>query len=66
MTTRARTFTYDVSVNRGWVAMSELGGTAIPNEEEEWTPEHLVLVGLCRCVLTSFRHHWIVNGEDFP
>jgi organic hydroperoxide reductase OsmC/OhrA len=54
---RARTFSYDVSLDREWAARSPLGGIAIPSEEEEWTPEHLVLVGLCRCILTSFRFH---------
>ena len=54
---RARTFSYDVSLDREWAASSALGGITIPNEEEEWTPEHLVLAGLCRCSLTSFRFH---------
>ena len=57
MSTRARTFTYDISLDRDWTARSALGGVTIPNEEEEWTPEHLVLAGLCRCTLTSFRFH---------
>lgn len=57
MTARARIFSYDVSLARGWAASSSLGGSTIPNEEEEWTPEHLVLAGLCRCILTSFRYH---------
>ena len=57
MSARARTFSYDVSLDRDWAASSALGGTTIPNEEEEWTPEHLVLAGLCRCILTSFRYH---------
>lgn len=57
MSARARTFSYDVSLDRAWVARSALGGIAIQNEEEEWTPEHLVLAGLCRCILTSFRYH---------
>jgi len=54
---RARTFSYDVSLDREWAARSPLGGISIPNEEDEWTPEHLVLAGLCRCILTSFRFH---------
>jgi uncharacterized OsmC-like protein len=54
---RARSFSYEVSLDREWIATSSRGGTAIPNEEEAWTPEHLVLAGLCRCVLTSFRYH---------
>jgi organic hydroperoxide reductase OsmC/OhrA len=53
---RARVFAYEVSVDRGWVATSSRGGTPIP-PEEEWTPEHLLLAGLGRCILTSFRHH---------
>ena len=57
MSARARTFEYDVELDRGWVARSSEGGTAIPNEGEAWTPEHLVLAGLCRCTLTSFRFH---------
>jgi organic hydroperoxide reductase OsmC/OhrA len=51
------TFSYDVSLDRGWAARSALGGITIPNEEAEWTPEHLVLAGLCRCILKSFRYH---------
>ncbi len=57
MSARARTFSYDVSLDRAWEAHSALGGAAIANEEDEWTPEHLVLAGLCRCILTSFRYH---------
>jgi organic hydroperoxide reductase OsmC/OhrA len=57
MSARARVFEYDVSLDRGWAAHSAAGGTAIRNEEEAWTPEHLVLAGLCRCSLTSFRYH---------
>jgi organic hydroperoxide reductase OsmC/OhrA len=29
----------------------------MPNEETAWSPEHLVLTGLCRCVLTSLHYH---------
>ncbi len=57
MSARARTFSYDVSLDTAWAASSTLGGITIPNEEEEWTPEHLVLAGLCRCSLTSLRFH---------
>jgi organic hydroperoxide reductase OsmC/OhrA len=64
MSTRARTFTYDVALDRDWAASSTLGGTTIANEEEEWTPEHLVLAGLCRCVLTSFRYHARRAGQE--
>ena len=57
MSVRARSFSYEVSLDRAWVATSSRGGTAIPNEEEAWTPEHLLLVGLSRCILTSLRYH---------
>ena len=57
MSARARRFEYDVELDREWVARSSKGGIAIPSEEEAWTPEHLVLAGLCRCTLTSFRFH---------
>jgi organic hydroperoxide reductase OsmC/OhrA len=36
----------------------------ILNEEEEWTPEHLVLAGLGRCILTSFRYHARRAGHE--
>ena len=64
MTARARMFSYDVSLDRDWAANSTLGGTAISNEEESWTPEHLVLAGLCRCILTSFRYHARRAGHE--
>jgi organic hydroperoxide reductase OsmC/OhrA len=54
---RARSFTYAVSLDAAWAARSERGGFVLPNEEHEWTPEHLLLAGLARCVLTSFRYH---------
>jgi organic hydroperoxide reductase OsmC/OhrA len=57
MSVRARVFSYEVSLDRDWTATSSRGGTPIPNEEEAWTPEHLLLAGLGRCILTSFRHH---------
>jgi organic hydroperoxide reductase OsmC/OhrA len=64
MPARARTFTFDVSLDREWAAHSARGGSAIPNEEEEWTPEHLVLAALSRCSLTSFRHHARRAGHE--
>jgi organic hydroperoxide reductase OsmC/OhrA len=54
---KARVFEYDVSLDRAWTARSTRGGIAMPHEEHEWTPEHLVLAGLCRCTLKSFRFH---------
>ena len=64
MSVRARTFTYDVVLDDAWTATSPLGETTIRNEEKEWSPEHLVLTGLCRCVLTSFRYHARRAGHE--
>ncbi len=64
MNVRVREFSYDVSLDREWAARSALGGTTLPNEEKEWTPEHLVLAGLCRCSLTSFRYHARRAGHE--
>lgn len=58
MTTRARSFSYAVTIDADWNAASDRGGTPLPGSEEEaWTPEHLLLAGLGRCTLTSLRHH---------
>ncbi len=56
MATRAKSFSYAVSIDRNWTATSEKGGSPIP-EDQAWTPEHLVLAGLARCTLTSLRYH---------
>ncbi len=64
MPARARIFTYDVSLDHEWAAHSERGGSPIPSEEEAWTPEHLVLAGLTRCTLTSFRYHARRAGHE--
>ena len=64
MSVRARTFSYDVALDDEWTATSPLGGIAIPNEGKEWSPEHLVLLGLCRCVLTSLRYHARRAGHE--
>ncbi len=52
----AKTFSYAVSVGRDGTATSSEGGSPIP-DEEAWSPEHLVLVGLARCTLASLRFH---------
>ena len=56
MATRAKTFSYAVSVDRDGTAHSEEGGSPLP-DEEAWSPEHLVLAGLARCILVSLRYH---------
>jgi organic hydroperoxide reductase OsmC/OhrA len=51
-------FEFAVSVDEDWNAVGDRGGTSLPGAERaEWTPEHLLLAGLCRCVLTSLHHH---------
>jgi organic hydroperoxide reductase OsmC/OhrA len=55
-TVRARSFEYGVRLDRDWTAASDRGGLAIPNDEA-WTPEHMLLAGLSRCVLTSLVYH---------
>jgi organic hydroperoxide reductase OsmC/OhrA len=59
----AKTFSYAVSLDRDWTATTEKGGTPIP-AEEAWSPEHLVLAGLARCILTSLRHHARRSGIE--
>jgi organic hydroperoxide reductase OsmC/OhrA len=61
---RARTFSYDVALDDEWTAISPLGGIGIPNEAKAWSPEHLVLAGLCRCALTSFHYHARRAGHE--
>jgi organic hydroperoxide reductase OsmC/OhrA len=55
---RARVFDFAVQLDGAWDATSDRGGTPLPGAEREtWTPEHLVLAGLVRCVLTSLAFH---------
>jgi organic hydroperoxide reductase OsmC/OhrA len=54
--TGAKTFSYAVTVDRDGTAHSEEGGSPI-SAEEAWSPEHLVLAGLARCILTSLEYH---------
>lgn len=56
MSVRPRTFEYAVSMDAAWTVSSDLGGEPIPRDPA-WTPEHLVLAGLCRCTLTSLEFH---------
>jgi organic hydroperoxide reductase OsmC/OhrA len=56
-TVRARTFEYGVSLDRAWTATSDRGGAPLVSDESAWAPEHLLLAGLARCVLTSLAYH---------
>ena len=56
MATQAKSFSYAISLDRTGAARSDEGGSALPIEDA-WTPEHLVLAGLARCMLTSLDYH---------
>lgn len=61
--TRAKSFDYGVSLDETWDAWSDRGGGVLPGADEAfWTPEHLLLVGLARCSLTSLRYHCVRAG----
>jgi organic hydroperoxide reductase OsmC/OhrA len=63
MSARAKSFDYAVSLDETWDARSDRGGGVIAGAEEaSWTPEHLVLVALARCTLTSLRYHCVRAG----
>jgi organic hydroperoxide reductase OsmC/OhrA len=52
----AKVFTYGVTLDRDWDARSDEGGSTLAREEE-WSPEHLLLAALARCLLTSLEFH---------
>ena len=53
----SRRFEYGVELDAEWTARSDRGGRELPADDSAWTPEHLLLASLCRCTLTSLRHH---------
>lgn len=53
-TSRPRTFEFAASV-AGDGRIEALGESSAP--PESWMPEHLLLAGLIRCMLTSLRYH---------
>jgi uncharacterized OsmC-like protein len=59
----AKTFSYAVSLDRDSTATTETGGTPVA-AEEAWSPEHLVLAGLARCILKSLRYHARRSGIE--
>jgi organic hydroperoxide reductase OsmC/OhrA len=63
MAIRARTFTYGVSLDQDGAASSDRGGESLA-PGETWTPEHLMLLGLVRCSLTSLAYHAKVVGTE--
>ena len=54
MTTRARTFDYTVAVDLSGSMTAD--GVAPIAPDAAWTPEHLVLAGLCQCSLKSLEY----------
>jgi len=58
MAARARTFEFAVELSDSGEVTGDRGGTPLPaSEQEQWTPEHLVLAGLARCSLKSLGYH---------
>jgi uncharacterized OsmC-like protein len=53
----ARRFEYGVELDTEWTATSDRGGSPITGGDPAWTPEHLLLMALCRCTLASLHHH---------
>ena len=56
MPPRAKRLEYRVELDSEWTARTDRGGPALA-KEHGWSPEHLLLTGLVRCVLTSLDHH---------
>ena len=54
---RARILEFAVELDRGRTATSDRGGAPLPDDHEAWTPEHLLLTGLARCVTKSLEFH---------
>lgn len=54
MATRAKTFEYHVDVDHSGPMRAD--GTAAMTPESAWTPEHLMLAGLCKCTLNSLAY----------
>jgi organic hydroperoxide reductase OsmC/OhrA len=54
---RARVFEFAVTLDDTWTATSDRSGASLPHDKDAWTPEHLLLVALARCSLTSLLYH---------
>ena len=63
MAVKPRVLEFEVSVDRDRTSRSGLGGTAL-EREDEWWPEHLVLVALVRCTLASMDYSARRAGLD--
>lgn len=60
----SRRFEYAVELDTDGAATSDRGGGVL-RPDSAWTPEHLLLASLCRCTLTSLRHHAERAGVSF-
>lgn len=56
MQEQARVFDYGITLDRDGAVRSDKGGSPLPHEEE-WSPEHLLLAALARCLLASLGFH---------
>ncbi len=63
MSPRAKRTEYSVAVERSGRGTAE-GGSPL-ELAEEWTPEHLLLLALAHCSLTSLRYHARRSELDF-
>jgi uncharacterized OsmC-like protein len=55
MAVKTKDFRYGIELDRAGRLTAD--GAAPLDLESAWTPEHLVLAGLVRCVLQSLRYH---------
>ena len=62
MATTAKQFAYAIAVDRAGRLTAE--GDAPVELDPAWSPDHLLLAALARCVLQSFRYHAERAGLD--
>jgi organic hydroperoxide reductase OsmC/OhrA len=58
----AKTFTYAIELSRDGRMSAEGEGTL--ELDDAWSPDHLLLAALARCVLESLRYHAGLAGLD--
>jgi organic hydroperoxide reductase OsmC/OhrA len=61
-TSRPKRFEYAVEVDDDGTMRAD--GTAATSPEEAWSPDHLLLAALVRCVLTSLEYHARRSGIE--
>jgi uncharacterized OsmC-like protein len=60
---KSKEFRYAIGLDRSGRVTAD--GQSPLDLDAAWTPEHLVLIGLARCVLQSLRFHVAPLGIDF-